>query len=180
MQKFSQNNAQEDKIIAAGIVAFENMGISLDEFYEDCFEANPLGEVIWNLKASPLANAIDLPIFRRSFNEIFQTFNFAGTFESYISIFKKIFGETTEVTFTVPGPGELDISIEAPGLELFDWASRIIEDDAYVNYTMVDEVGDIIGLQTILGFTTEAELQLMLRELVPAGLYVTITLDLEE
>jgi hypothetical protein len=180
MQRFNANDEKETKIIAAGEPAFDATDLALDEFFDDCFEAMPLGDVIWNLKASPLANAIDLPIFRRSFNEIFQTFGFAGTFESYIDIFKKIFGDTTEVTFTVPDPGHLEILIEAPGLELFEWASRIIENNEYVNYTMVDEEGDSFGFQTILGFTTQYELELMLRELVPAGQYVEITLNLGE
>lgn len=180
MQRFKENDPKEAKIIAAGEPAFDVCELALDDFFENCFDAEPLGDVIHALKASPFANAIDLPIFRRSFNEIFQTFGFAGTFNSYIDIFKKIFGESTDVTFTVPGPGQLEILIEAPGLELFDMVARLIEDNQYVLYDIVDENGDTICFQTVLGFTTKYELELMLRELVPAGINCDITLDLEE
>lgn len=180
MQRFKENDAKETKIIAGGAEAFDVTELALDDFFENAFDCEVLGDVIWALKASPLANAIDLPIFRRSFNEIFQTFGFAGTAESYIDIFKKIFGESTDVQFTVPAPGHLQIEISAPGLELFGWNGRSIENNEYVENEIIDADGDILAFQTILGFTTEFELELMLRELVPAGMFAEIELNLEE
>lgn len=177
MQRF-KGDALEEKMIASGIGAFEGVDLEKDTFYQDAYESMPLGDIIYLDNRSPLANAIPQDIFRQSFNEIFTSFQSAGTFESYILVFKKIFGDTVGIDFTVPAPGKLVIDIEADGIELSNFVARYIEDNAYVYEEVIDEEGDNIAFQTIKGFQSQYELEQMLFEMVPAGIFTEINLTI--
>lgn len=154
------------------------IGLGLDEFFEDCYTAYPLGEVIFDDARSPLSNAIARDIFRVAFAEIFEAFVQVGTFEAYLTVFKKIFGDTVDVTFTVPDPGKLQIDILAQEVELSEFVARYIVDNQYVIDNIIDYEDDFIVFQSIKGFTSEYELNQMLFEMVPAGVYTEITLAL--
>jgi hypothetical protein len=134
--------------------------------------------MIFESKRSPLANAISQDIFRLAFTEIFQAFLAVGTFEAYLTVFRKIFGDDVLVTFTVPAAGKLTIEIEAVGVDLSDFVSRFIVDNLYYFDNIVDEDGNQIQFQTLVGFQTQYELEQMLFEMVPAGIYTEITLVL--
>lgn len=149
-----------------------------DDFLAGAYESGPLGDVIYEGGRSPLSNAIDQTIFRASFKQIFDAFVVSGSFESYITVFQKIFGDDVVIEFTVPAPGKLNIDIEAAGVELADLLAREIIDDEYVFYEVIDDEGDNIALQTVKGFQSQYELEQMLHELVPAGIYTEITLTL--
>lgn len=147
-----------------------------DELYAGAYENFKLGEVLYDSGRAPLANAIPRDIFREAFSSIFGSFLSAGSFETYLSVFRQIFGDDVEVTFGVPAPGKLTIDIVAQGLALFDLIGRSIQNDAYVIDTIVDYDGDIVTGQSIKGFETQYELEQMLFEMVPAGIYTEITL----
>jgi len=148
-------------------------------FMEGAYTAGPLGDLIYDLGAAPLTNAIKKSIFRDVFNELFnEAFVQVGTFEAYISVFKKIFGDTVVITFTVPAPGKLTIDIEAAGVELSNWVAQHIESNAYVYDKVVTQDGDYIVFQTIKGFQSQYELEQMLYEMVPAGIFTDINLSL--
>lgn len=178
MQNF-KGDATELKFRASGEGILDLLTIQLDAFYDGAYSAAPLGDVLYDTERSPLANAIDRDIFRNSFDEIFQAFIVSGSFESYLTVFNKIFGAEVEVAFTVPAPGKLQIAIEADEVELSPWVARTIQDNLYVFDEMIEEdSGDNICFQTIKGFKTQYELEQMLYELVPAGIYTEITLTL--
>lgn len=180
MQYFKPNDEKEIKMVEAGSPPFDAKSAELDDFFEGCYSTFPLGDLLWESGRSPLSNAIVQSIFRQSFPEIFEAFTVAGSFESYLTVFSKIFGEDAEVTFTVPAPGKLEISIVATGIELSPFITRYIEDNAYVFDNIVDEEGDNIVFQTIQGFQTQYELERMLFEMVPAGIYTEISLTIGE
>lgn len=149
-----------------------------DDFFEDAYECFVLGEVLYDTNRTPLANAIRRDIFRVSFAAIFESFLAAGSFESYLTVFRKIFGDDVEVDFTVPAPGKLNIDITATGVELTNFVAREIFSDAFVYSPMITQDGvDNIVFQSIKGFTSEYELEQMLFEMVPAGVFTQITLD---
>ena len=74
----------------------------------------------------------------------------------------------------------MQIAIEAEGIEESNFGLRRIVDNQYVVDELVDrEVpGNNIVFQTIKGFTSQYELEQMLFEMVPAGIYTEITLSL--
>ncbi len=83
------------------------------------------------------------------------------------------------MVFTVPAAGKLTIEIEAQGVQLYDLIARRLVSGSYVNDEIVDEVGGFnIAASLPKGFQTEYELNQMLRELVPAGIFTDISLTI--
>lgn len=178
-QKYKATDAVETKFYESAAPLFDILSGERDDFFNGAYACFVLGEVLWDTDRSPLSNAISREIFRTSFEGIFDSFVEVGSFESYISVFKKIFGDDVDVQFTVPAPGKLEIDITATTVELTNFAARIIESNAYVLYDVItqDAVDEIV-FQSIKGFTSQYELERMLFEMVPAGVWTTITLDL--
>ena len=176
--QFYKGDATEKKFYDAGSPALDQCSLAKDEFFEGAYDAAPLGDLIFDSGRAPLANAIPRAIFRDSFKQIFDAFVAGGTFESYLTVFRKIFGTDVVVEFTVPGPGQLNIDITATGVELSDFVARYIEDNTYILDEVIDDEGDNIAFQTVKGFQSQYDLEQMLKEMVPAGIYTEITLDL--
>lgn len=82
------------------------------------------------------------------------------------------------MTFTVPAVGRLQIDIVADSVVLENFISRDIVDDAYVYDTMITQGGDNIVFQSVKGYETQEELEQMLFEMVPDGIFAEITLTL--
>lgn len=177
MQYF-KGDAIEKKYYESGKAILDELSLQRDEFFDDAYFCQVLGDIIWESKLSPLSNAITKDIFRESFPELIQSFIEVGTFESYLSVFRKIFGAEVDVTFEVPGPGKLNIVIGAEGIELEEMLGREIIDDAYEYFEITDHTGDPILLQSVKGFQSQYELERMLFEMVPAGIFTNITLTI--
>lgn len=178
MQYFKGDD-REKKFYESGRALTDTVSLQKDNFFSGAFSAAPLGDVIYDSGRSPLSNAITRDIFRNSFKQIFDAFTVAGSFESYISVFQKIFGTTSNVTFTVLAPGKLKIEIIADEVELSNFVARTILNDQYVFDEIVDHLGDnIISFQTVKGFKTQYELEQMLFEMVPAGVFTQIVLTI--
>lgn len=176
MQKF-KGDALENKIIEIIDPALVLISMDKSEFFQEAYDCQVLGDVLFDLNAAPLANAIIKRVFRQSFNEIFQNFESAGTFPTYIAVFKKVFGDTVSVEFEVPSPGVLNIDIEAEDLELYNIVAKFVENNQFIFHNIVSQDGlyNIVGSK-VKGLTTEYELVQMLYELVPAGIKANITL----
>ena len=177
--EFFKGDDLEKKFFNAGQGPFDVDSSAKDDFFDDAYSCQLLGEMIWNTKRSPLANAIPLDVFKTSFKDLYNSFVNVGTFEAYLSVFRKIFGESVDVQFTVPAPGKLNIEINASGTSTFNFVVREIVDNAYVYSNLVTHDGDQILLESYIGFKTQYELEQMLYEMVPAGIFTQITLDIE-
>jgi hypothetical protein len=178
MPQYFKGDSLEIKFDAAGEVLISNIALQLDAFLADAYESQPFGDIIFADGRSPLANAISQDIYRETFNEVFSQFSVAGSFESYISVFEKIFGDSVDITLTVPGDGRLQIDIIAEGVDLNDAVARRIENNQYVLDELIDYEDDNIAFQKIKGFQSQYELEQMLFEMVPAGVFTEISLTL--
>lgn len=178
--QFFKGDSEELKYYESGRTILETLSSHKSEFFTEAYGCFVLGELLYDNNYAPLANAIPRAIFRESFETLFESFLAAGSFESYITVFKNIFGDSVEVTFTVPAPGKLNIDIVATGLETYGMTVREIVDDLYEYFTLVDDEGDRIVLQAVKGFESQYELEQMLFEMVPAGIYTEITLTVGE
>lgn len=177
-QYFKPNDLTERKFDTAGKPIFDQLATQLDLFLDGAYETAPLGELIFDNLRSPLSNAIPREIFRLAFKEIFDAFVKVGTAEAYLTVFEKIFGSDVAVTFTIPAAGRLQIGIVASGVELVNFITRYIQDNQYILDEMIDDEGDNIVFQSIKGFTSQYDLEQMLFEMVPAGIYTEISLTL--
>lgn len=176
MQKF-KGDAVEDKFINSALPALEATLLSLDEFFESAYETNPFKALLYDEQLAPFCNSIRRDIFIESLDQILDFFALAGSFESYLLVFRKVFGEDVIVNFTVPSPGKLEIDITAVGLEESIFLSREIINNSYVYDEIIDDEGDNIVFQSVKGFTNQYELEKMLFEMVPAGVVTDIDLE---
>lgn len=175
--QYFKGDATEKQFDAAASPIFTACSLQLDDFFEGAYSSAPLGDILVEDVRAPLANAIPQDIFRASFTEIFQAFVEGGTFESYLTVFKKIFGDAVVVAFTVPAAGKLQIDITSENFDLDDFIARQIESNAYVFYQMQTQALENLIFQSVKGFTSEYELEQMLFEMVPGGIFTQITLD---
>lgn len=178
--QFFKGDATELKYYNAAKGISDDLLLQKNNFFEQAFDSFILGEVLYDNLLSPLANAIQREIFRASFFTIFEAFQAPGSFEGYLTVFRKVFGDDVEVTFTVPGPGKLQIGIVTTNVEISGMITRFIVSNVYMLDTIVDDEGDRIVFQTIKGFETQYELEQMLFEMVPAGIWTEITLTIGE
>ena len=177
--QFFKGDDLEKKFYNAGKAISDDLSMQKDLFLAGAYSTAPLGDVLYDSGRSPLANAITRDIFRSAFKEIFDSFVVAGTFESYLNVFKKIFGTSSTVTFTVPADGKLTITINATQVGLNQFVARTISNNQYIYEDMISQSGvDTLAFQTVQGFKTQYELEQMLFEMVPAGVFTTITLNL--
>lgn len=177
-QFFKPTDETEKKFYQIVKTVFDILALERSTFFSNAYICDKLGEIIWDSKRAPLTNAMKREIFSTSFEGIVDAFISAGTFESYLTVFRKIFGEDVEVTFTVPAPGKLNIDIVASGVEISDFIAREIIEDEYQYFDVVTQDDEEIVFQTVKSFTSQYELEQMLYEMVPGGIYTEITLDL--
>lgn len=175
--QFFKGDDTEQKIYLIGSPIMDALSAQKDAFLAGAFTAGPLGELIYQDSRSPLANAIDEDVFTESFPIVFDAFIAGGSFESYLTVFRNVFGDDVVVTFTVPAAGRLQIDIAATGVELSDMLARTISGVSYTYDEVVDRVLDNIAFRTVKGFITQYELEQMLFEMVPAGIFTEITLN---
>lgn len=178
--QFFKGDDDELKYYNSGSPVLEIFSSDKDDFLQGYSETEPLGALIFDSGRSPLSNAINREIFKTSFKQLFQSFVEVGTFEAYIAVFKKIFGDEATVEFTVPAAGKLNIDITADGIELSNFVARSISNNNYIYDNVVDDEDDQIVFQTIKGFQSQYELEQMLFEMVPGGVFTDITLTLGE
>lgn len=190
MPQFFKGDATELKYYNSGLTISDQMSAQKSLFYDDAYACFVLGELLYDNDYAPLARAIPRDIFRESFATVFDAFLTAGSFESYLTVFRNIFGDEVEVEFvadnlTTPpdpllGAGRLQINIVAAGFQISNFITRYIENNEYVFDTIIDDEGDNIVFQTVKGFESEYELKQMLFEMVPNGIYTEITLTVGE
>lgn len=175
--QFFKGDDNEVKTYESALPAFAEIEMQKDLFFEGAFSCYALGDIIWQSGRSPLANAIPAEVFRECFFALFESFTFAGTFESYLTVFRAVFGDDVGVVFTVPAPGKLNIDITASGLQISQLKGRLVDGSGYVFETIIDRNGDNLVGRSFKGLESEYELNQMLFEMVPGGVYTLITLD---
>lgn len=178
LQSFKPNDLTEAKVRDAFLPLLNQLGIDRDSFYEGAYQSYVLGDVIYELKASPLAGPITQDIFRQSYFAIHDFFTFPGTFEFYLDVFRAVWGVDVGVEFEIPAPGKLIINIHALTVQVDDLLARRIVSNAYVYDEVLDHAGNNIGLQGKMGIKTQSEADALIKELYPAGLWVEINLEL--
>lgn len=177
--QFFKADETELKFYNAGKGVAEDFELEKDEFFAGAYQCQVLGEILFDSGRSPLANAIPRDIFVTSFSVIYDSFLVSGSFESYLQTFRNIFGNDVDVTFTIPAAGKLQIDIEAQDIVLEEFFAKSIVNNAYAFDQIITKTGsEEIVFQSIKGFETEYELEQMLFEMVPAGIFTDINLTI--
>lgn len=176
--QFFKGDELERQIDAAFAKATESQGYSLSNFYNQAYSTIPLGHFLFDNQLVPLSNAIRRDIFADAFSQIFEAWAFAGTFESYLLVFKKIFGDNATVMFEVPGPGQLNIDVESDGTETSPFVARRIVNNQYIYDNVVTHDGDRIVFRSFKGIESESELEKILFIMAPGGIFTQVSLTI--
>ena len=176
MQAFKETDEIEKKVRDILLPLLTVTSNEKTEMYNGAYTAYPLGDVLYDLMRSPLARNMSKESFRTSFFAIHELFTRPGTFEFYMDVFRAVFGDDVDVEFTVPAPGKLLINVEALDIVNDLFMARSIVDNQYVQDEVIDEVGDNIVFQGTQGLKTQREVEALIYELYPAGLWVQTTL----
>lgn len=176
IQKF-KGDATELKYIASGEPLFDITSMSLDQMYEDGFDAAPFLLMLYDEKRMPFSNRIPRAAFVDFIREALKRFRVTGIFESYLFVLRSIFGADTEIFFDVPDPGKLSIDVGALSNSEFDFVAREFIDGEYVFYTMIDYDLSILTFRGLPGIDNEYDLNLLFSEIMPIGISPDITLQ---
>jgi hypothetical protein len=178
--QYFKGDAQELKYDAAGKPAFDACEAALDQFFESGYTASDFLLMLYDSGRMPFSARVPREAFVDFIRQAIPNFPFTGTFPAYLFILEAIFGEGTEVLFDVPDPGKLDILISTPAITDIEWIGREFVDGAYEEFSFITD--DLFELQFrgISGIDSSAELEQLLSELKPLGIYTTFTLQFFE
>lgn len=175
-QKF-KGDTSELAMEAAGATAFDLVSLAQDRFFDGCYETEDFLLSLYDNGRMPFSDRVPRDAFVSFIKQAIPNFPFTGTFEAYIFIIKSIFGADAEILFEVPAAGQLEIVINSSASLEFDWIATEFVDGSYINYEMTTMDGDFLQFRGISGITSQAQLNQLLSELIPAGIYPSITLQ---
>lgn len=176
MQSFKATDAAEKKFQDIAMPLLDAISLDRSAFVAGAYTCWILGDVLYVLKASPMAGVITQDAFRMGFYAIHDMFTRPGTFEFYLKVFRAIFGDSVEVTFTRPAPGKLEINVESLDIVQEPLMARRIVNNAYVYEALETSGGEEILFQGTQGIKNQSEMDALMRELYPAGVWVETTL----
>lgn len=176
MKLFKQTDLVEQKV---SDIASPSLTLASNErttFYDNAFVSFLLGDLLYS--RDPMAGVITQEVYRQSYPAIHELFTRPGTFEFYMTVFRSIWGNDVAVSFVVPGPGHLQVNINALAVRMDFAAARSIVDNAYVDDDIITEDGDNLIFQGTQGIKTQREIDAMMIEVHPEGVYVETTLTI--
>lgn len=179
LQTFKPNDVLESRVASCFVPVVEELNVERDSFHDGAYQAAPLGEALYELGRDPLVGVISVEIYSESFPAIHELFTRPATFEYYLTVFRAIFGENVNVSFTVPSPGKLLINADALDPETFRLLAREIENNSYLYSLLVttDTAANITASGT-QGIKTQSEMNSLIFELSVAGIWTVCTLTL--
>jgi hypothetical protein len=180
MTQYFKGDTTEQRFLAAGQVAFDQIGLALDSFYSGGSTAADFLLMLYDSGRVPFTDRVPREAFVDFFREAVSRFASTGTFEAYLFILKGIFGPDTEVLFDVPGAGKLEMVINAGTTKLFDLIVTQWSGSFYEDFTLITHDDDTIQVATLSGIDSQGELEALLAELIPAGIFPDITLTFFE
>lgn len=175
-QKF-KGDTTELLIEAAGSRAFDLTDSALDDFYDSAYVTNDFLLMLYDAGRMPFSDRVPRESFVAFITQALPMAQVTGTFESYIFTIKSIFGQESEILFNVPAPGKLDLIVNAQASLVFDFTGREFVDGQFAFFQIETKDGFTLQFQGIAGVDSAPELKQLLSELIPAGLYVTVTLE---
>ncbi len=174
-QKFKGDDF-ELQMESAAAPAFDLTELALDAMYDGCYEAHDWLLALYDSGRMPFSDRVPRDSFPAFFQRALENFPFTGTFEAYLFILKSIFGGATEVLFEVPGDGKISILVNAEAAIEFEAEAREYAGGIFQTYQLVTSDGDVIAFRGISGIDSEEELNQLLAELIPVGIFPDIAL----
>lgn len=171
-EKF-KGDALELKISGSAATVFADIAAALSAWYDRAYSSQPLGAIVYDNGLFSLAKAMPRDTFLKNFASIIDVAGYVGSFESYLTIFKNIFGLSSLITFERVAPGNLKIIIVSDRTAFYNWATKLAEPD-YI----VDQAGNRIVLRQGLGINDYYQVLSITKSLNPGGIYLQVEFSL--
>lgn len=172
MPEYFKGDDAEKQIVAGANSLFQVLEGELRVFLQNAYQGEGLGCVLYDAEMAPLVNVLPRDTFAGTMNALLENFQQAGTFESYISVFKTIFGADTGVVFEVLGKAQLRINITAKRAGTRLWGTL---DKKLVK----DKAGKVFAFQRTVKSGNYYEARQVLTILTPGGIYLEVTFKSE-
>lgn len=172
-QKY-KGDALELKFDEAGKPAMAICGAALDDYYENAYSAQEFLLMLYDQGRMPFGSKIPRDDFVRFIIEAIPGFAVTGTFRMMIFLFKSLFGELTDIIFTVPAPGRLQVDVNAS--TLLEFNAIFVEQDGETG-NIIDHTGNELVFSAVSGIDTQYEFNQIMSEIFPAGIYPEVTLS---
>lgn len=174
--QFFKGDALERQMEEAGRSPFIQLSADRDDYFDGAYESAPFLLMLYDSGRMPFSDRVPRDSFVDFLRQAIPNFQVTGTFEAYLFIIKSIFGAESDIFFEVLGPGKLDMVVSSPVSTEFEMIAIEYVDGTKVESSIVTNEGFNIAFRGVSGIDSEAKLKQLLAELIPAGLYVTITL----
>lgn len=176
MQNF-KGDALELKMQDCANPAFDSVGSSLDDFYSNGETSAAFYLMLYDEGRMPFSDRIARNVFVDFITKALVNFLFMGTFESFIFILKGIFGEEALILFDVPAPGKLSIAVSSSSEIPFEAIGREVNEGVYSYFNLTTDSGELLVFRGISGIESQYELELLFAEILPAGIFLDISLE---
>ena len=173
-QNFNGDNL-EMKFCGAFDAVFDDIKSALTQFIEECYGAKALGYTLYDSGAAVLDGVVARDVFADYYDDIFRQFPYGGTFESYLFILKRIFGEQAEISFEILASAALRINIKSDKNAFFKWVESILSETA-----ISDENGNVIHFRWALGDMDYYKVWSVLNIFKNPGVYLEFNIILKE
>jgi len=168
-QKFSKNDADENKFFAVWEAMIAQTFVDLEAYFENVEKSPALGNALWEAQAVDVWKILEQSFFVKIFDELVKSGYTAGAVDTYCRVIYALFGESTEITIEV-NPMEITIGIVAEYSGLSPWFNK------YGNL-MISKEGNVILFKTLLTDIPRTQLSSLLRAITNAGTKVNFNLN---
>lgn len=174
--QYFKGDAKEIKFDTVGKGPIDLTGLALDQFYDEAFDCAEFLLMLYDEGRVPFSDRVPRDAFVSFLIQCIANANFIGTYESYIFLVNGIFGEGSSIFFGTPVAGKITMIISSSSTANFTFVARELIDGGYEYFDMVTGDGETLEFVGFPGIESEAELQQLLAEFIPAGIYADITL----
>lgn len=169
-QKFSRNDADENKFFAVWEAILEQTFADLEDYFADVNKAPALGNALWEAQAVEVWGIIEKSFFVKIFDELITAGYNPGAIDTYCQILFALFGDETEIEIIIDSPMELTINVVA---EYSNFAQFITQS----GNPIITAGGFPIVFTTLLNDIPQSQILALLENIKSAGTKVTFNLN---
>lgn len=166
----------ELKLSGAAREVFAALVDDLRAWCAGTYEGRGLGALLYDDNLTEIAGKISRDVFIKNYGTILAQWEYPGCFESYLYVLRSVFGPEVEVSFTRLAPGALGIEVVAYRNQMYRWLAQRGQTD----YSVTDKSGAKLCFLLPIATLSAGQVMAVLETLIPAGIFVDLTLKLKD
>ena len=168
-QKFSKNDADEDKFFAVWEAMLAATFADLQDYFDNVEKSPALGNALWEAKAVDVWEILEKTFFTKIFDNLIKAGYNVGTVDSYCKVIYALFGDSASIEF-VYNKLALTINIVAVYENFAYWFTR--QGDQ-----LLTKENDKLLLKTFLVDMTRAQILQLLQAITNLGTKINFNLN---